>query len=274
MVIGIDIGGSTTKIVGFKNSSLVTPMAVSASDPVTSASGALGKFLSSNSLELSSIDNVFITGAGASFIESDLLDLKVEKVEEFRAVGYGGLYLSGLRDAIVVSMGTGTAFVKAHGKSVSHLGGTGVGGGTLTGLAKAILNISDFNSIIELAKEGDLTKVNLSVGDISHVDIGSLPTSVTASNFGKMSDSASKNDIAAGIINMVFETIGMLSVFAANVQNDKDVILTGNLIEIPQAKKTFEELSKLFKVRFHFPDHAQFATAIGVAISGKIEELL
>ncbi len=274
MIIGIDIGGSTTKIVGFKENNLITPLAVSASDPVTSASGALGKFLNSNSLDLSNIDNVFITGAGASYISSGLLGFEVEKVEEFHSVGYGGLYLSGLPKGVVVSMGTGTAFVKAHGKCINHLGGTGVGGGTLTGLAKTILNISDFNSIIDLAKDGNVSNVDLSVGDISNVDIGALPTNVTASNFGKMSDKASKNDIAAGIVNMVFQTIGILAVFAARAQNDKDIILTGNLVEIPQSKNIFDEVSKLFDVNFYFPKHAQYATAIGAAISKRIEKFL
>ena len=42
-VIGIDIGGSTTKIVGFSDGGeLIEPMAVKAADPLTSAYGAFG----------------------------------------------------------------------------------------------------------------------------------------------------------------------------------------------------------------------------------------
>lgn len=274
MIIGIDIGGSTTKIVGFEGNNLIAPLNVSASDPVTSASGALGKFLDTNSVEFSQIDNVVITGVGASFVKPSLLGLQVEKADEFHAVGLGGLYLSGLSEAIVVSMGTGTAFVKAHGKCIKHLGGTGVGGGTLTGLAKSMLNTKDFNSIIELAKKGDVSKIDLSVGDISHINIENLPSQITASNFGKMSDDASKNDIAAGIINMVFQTIGMLSIFAARAQKDRHIIMTGNLVKIPQSRDIFNELSELFEVSFHFPEYAQYATAIGAAISKKINRFL
>ena len=48
-VIGIDIGGSTTKIVGFqfeqnKKPLLIAPQVVKATDPVTSMYGAFGKF--------------------------------------------------------------------------------------------------------------------------------------------------------------------------------------------------------------------------------------
>ena len=274
MIIGIDIGGSTTKIVGFERTRLVDPLVVSASDPVTSASGALGKFLDSNSIKLSQIDNVRVTGVGSSFIKPSLLGFEVEKVEEFKAVGFGGLYLSGLQKALIASMGTGTAYVKAHGKCVKHLGGTGVGGGTLTGLAKEMLNTGDFNSIIDLAKDGNLKNIDLTVGDISQSDISTLPSSITASNFGKMSDNASKNDIAAGIINMVFQTIGMMAIFAARKQEDRDIVMTGNLVKIPQSRNIFSQLSKMFDVKFHFPKHAQYATAIGAAISKKIDIFL
>ena len=47
-VIGIDVGGSTTKIVGFRGSfdrsSLIEPIFVRATDPVTATFGAFGKF--------------------------------------------------------------------------------------------------------------------------------------------------------------------------------------------------------------------------------------
>ncbi len=53
-VIGIDVGGSTTKIVGFTDEgTLIEPLFVKATDPVTSVYGALGKFTSENGLALS-----------------------------------------------------------------------------------------------------------------------------------------------------------------------------------------------------------------------------
>src|SRR5690606_27877119 len=114
MILGIDIGGSTTKIVGIKGGQIIEPLTVEAKDPVASASGALGKFLNVNKLRLENIEKVIITGVGASFISDELLGLPVEKIEEFKALGYGGLFLSGLKKAIIISMGTGTAFVKAN----------------------------------------------------------------------------------------------------------------------------------------------------------------
>ena len=59
-VIGIDVGGSTTKIVGFQTNGterrLIEPLFVRATDAITSAYGAFGKFTMQNVLALSDID--------------------------------------------------------------------------------------------------------------------------------------------------------------------------------------------------------------------------
>ena len=94
-VIGIDIGGSTTKIVGFKKNQneLIEPLFVRATDAVTSVYGAFGKFTMQNGLELSDIDKVLMTGVGSSFIDRPIYGLDCRKVSEFECVGRGGLYL-------------------------------------------------------------------------------------------------------------------------------------------------------------------------------------
>jgi type II pantothenate kinase len=267
MIVGLDIGGSTTKIVGYNGQTLIDPLSVEANDPVASASGALGKFLICNNLSIREIKLIRMTGAGASFINEEILGIPVQKVQEFIALGCGGLHLTGLEKAVIVSMGTGTALVKAHGNCISHIGGTGVGGGTILGLSKAMLNLSDFNNIISMACDGDLSLVDLSIGDITSGDIGNLPSTLTASNFGKMSDKAGKNDLLKGIINMVFQVIGMMAVMAAKVEKDRNIVMTGKLVKVEQAQKIFHELSKLYKVNFHTPRYAEYCTAIGAAIS-------
>ena len=109
-IIGIDIGGSTTKIVGFsEDMKLIEPMSVRATDPLTSVYGAFGKFLSTNALELDDVEQVMITGVGSSYIDKPLYGRPCSHVGEFQCVGYGGIYLSGLKEAIIVSMGTGTS---------------------------------------------------------------------------------------------------------------------------------------------------------------------
>lgn len=273
-VIGIDIGGSTTKIVGFKKSEggavLIEPLFVRATDAVTSVYGAFGKFTLENGLSLSDIDKVLMTGAGASFIDKPIYSLECNKVSEFKSVGLGGLYLSGLDEAVVVSMGTGTALIhaKKNGNSTetTYLGGTGVGGGTLLGLSRRLIGVDTVEHLEALCEDGNLDNIDLRIKDISKDPSFQIGGDITASNFGKVSDIASKNDIAMGIANMVAETIAMLAVFAARNFKVKTVVLTGNLTALKPIAKVFEGLEESFGVKFIIPEMAQFATVIGAAL--------
>jgi Pantothenate kinase, acetyl-CoA regulated len=265
-VIGIDIGGSTTKIVGFDGKTMISPFLVRANDPVASVYGAFGKFLNINSLNIDDIERIMITGVGSSFVNNRLFGIPTGKVDEFMAIGMGGLFLSNLKKAIIVSMGTGTALVKAENNTAVHLGGTGVGGGTLLGLSNRMLNVRHFEELIETAAGGDLSNVDLTIGDISKEALENLPSETTASNFGKISDLVTKADLAMGIINLVFQTIGMIAVFNTRIDNIRDVVLTGNLTNVPQSQNIFEQLSVMYDVNFQTPQNAEYATAAGAAI--------
>lgn len=271
-IIGIDVGGSTTKIVGFTHDGasreLITPLFVKAGDPITSLYGAFGRFLNDNSLSLDDIECVKVTGVGSSYLNKPIYDLRCDNVSEFESIGRGGLYISGLDEAIIVSMGTGTALVHAKKDGdMTYLGGTGVGGGTLVGLSKLLLGMNNVAHIEQLAEQGDVGKVDLKIKDLS--DTGrftDMQAELTASNFGNVSDLAGKEDIAAGIINTVFETIAMIAVFAARGHNVRDIVLTGNMTTITICHKVFSEMSRLFDVNFIIPEHSQFATVIGAAL--------
>lgn len=269
MILGIDIGGTTTDIVGFENKEIIDIFTVTASDPVTSASGALGRFISSNNLSLSEIEKIAITGAGSSYIDSNIFGVPTVKVAEFKAIGLGGTFLSDLEKAIVVSMGTGTAIVNVSANSISHFGGTGIGGGTLLGLSKEILGSSNFQDITSMAESGNLANVDLTIGDISQTCIGNLQKTITASNFGGINKKSSKNDHALGIINLVFQTVGMMSIFASKIENERNIVFTGKLAKLQLGRKILNDLKvlKSFDVDFHFPEHIEYSTAIGAAIS-------
>ena len=274
VVIGIDIGGSTTKIVGFSHTEegrrLLPPFMVSAADPITSMYGAFGRFLSENDLALSDVSKVMMTGVGSSYYSKEIYGLPSIGVQEFKSTGTGGLYLSGLDEAITVSMGTGTAIVHARrGEEMRYLGGTGVGGGTLIGLAKKLLHIESVEHLDLLAEEGDLANVDLRIGDFAKsAPIETMAAELTASNFGKVSDMATKPDLALGLFNMVYETVGMMAIFAARGCGVRDIVLTGNLAATRYAKLVFPSLSRLFDVNFIIPEQAQFGTVIGTALSG------
>ena len=147
VVIGIDVGGSTTKIIGVENKSIQSPMFVKATDPVTSLFGAFGKYIYDNGITLPEIEMVMLTGVGSAFIDQPLYGLPTAKTDEFLANGLGAKYAASLENLIVVSMGTGTSFVKVEGPHIQHIGGIGIGGGTLLGLSRLLLKTQDIHLI-------------------------------------------------------------------------------------------------------------------------------
>lgn len=268
-IVGIDVGGSTTKIVAFDHDKkIVEPMFVTAEDQMTSIYGAFGKFTSANSIELKDVDRIMITGVGSTFIGNQLYGIPCEHVSEFQAVGIGGQYLSGLKKALVVSMGTGTACVYANGKERTYIGGTGVGGGTMIGLSRIMLGVGDIKTLCELADDGDLDKIDLRIGDITNKSISpTLSDTTTAANFGNVSDLATASDKAKGILNLIFETVGMVAVFASRSCGIQDIVLTGTLTRAPLASPIYQNMSAMFNVNFIIPDNSRYGTVIGAALS-------
>ncbi|MBQ3910928.1 MAG: pantothenate kinase, partial [Muribaculaceae bacterium] len=123
LVIGIDVGGSTTKIVGLNNGQILSPMFITAADPITSLFGAFGKYIYDNGITLNDIEHVMLTGVGSSGVTTPIYGLPTSKADEFQADGLGARFDSGLDKLTVVSMGTGTTLVSVDGDNISHLGG-------------------------------------------------------------------------------------------------------------------------------------------------------
>ena len=267
IIIGIDVGISTTKIVGLKDGKPTAPIRITAADPITSLYGAFGKYLHDNDLQLEEVEHVMLTGVGAAYVKGDVYGVKTSRCDEFVADALGARYESHLDHAIVVSMGTGTSFVMCRGDEFSHIGGIGIGGGTLQGLSRIMLNTSDIKQVSELAKQGNIKNINLLIGDISAQPLPGLPMEATASLFAHAKNDASREDIACGIITMVLQSIGSAAVLAAQGTGCRDMVLIGNLSLLPQSKEIFHALEKLYDVRFHIPKYSQFCTAIGAALA-------
>ncbi|MDR3303116.1 MAG: pantothenate kinase, partial [Treponema sp.] len=135
MIVGIDIGTTITKAVAIENGRVLNKVKTRAVDAITSATGAFGKMLLENSIRMPEIEKIIMTGVGASQITGDLFGIPTTKTDEIRAVGIGGIFLAGREHIIITNIGTGTLIVKATKDSISHIGGSGVGGGTILGLS-------------------------------------------------------------------------------------------------------------------------------------------
>ncbi|MDR2499957.1 MAG: pantothenate kinase [Treponema sp.] len=278
MIIGIDIGSTTTKAVsieavpgpggGAQNAGrVIHRIKTKAADAVTSAAGAFGKMLLENHIKMEDIQRVMITGAGSAKMKSDLFGIPTRRVNEIQAIGIGGMYLAGKDNIIITNVGTGTVIIDARSSGrISHLGGSGVGGGTILGLAKKLLSTSDFNDVMALAETGSLNRVDLLLEDIMETDLSFLKPEATVSNFGKMQDGAGLEDIALGIVSMVYQVIGVLSAFAARSRNTNRVVVTGNGSKNSVGKRILTAIEEMYAVRFEYPSDAEYTTAIGAGL--------
>lgn len=268
VILGIDIGGSSTKIVGLRpNRTIIGMLRVKAEDPVTSLYGALGNFMNTSKLTLGDLSCIVLTGVGASYVDGDIYGVRTVRIAEFPAVGTGALALSGRDQAVVVSLGTGTSFLWAEqGKEIRHLIGSGIGGGTLAGLSSLITGVHEFSMIRKLSQGGDLSHIDLTIADMSKGKVGTLPPEATAANFAKVAEDATAEDKTRGLVNLVLQAIGTMSVLACHNCQTSTVILTGALTMLPTAREMFDMFTKLYQIEYIIPQNATFATALGAAL--------
>lgn len=266
VVIGIDVGGSTTKIVGIAGDRIQNPIFVRAGDPLTSLFGAFGKYIYDNNIDLAEVEKVVLTGVGSAYVDQPLYGLPTAKIDEFLANGLGAQYRIGLDRLLVVSVGTGTSFVRVEGERIEHIGGLGIGGGTILGLSKLMLKTADFRQIVALAEVGSLDGIDLRIRDITPHPLPGLPLDVTASIFGKADTNARAEDIALGILHMVLQTVGQGAVFASMNSGIHDIVLIGNLTRLSQCEPIFSRLEDIYHVHFIVPKYAEYRTAIGAAL--------
>lgn len=260
-IIGIDIGSSTTKIIEYKNDKITNKKILRK----VYEEKDLQNFLKENVIGV--VEKIVFTGIGADKIDASKYNASIEKVEEFKSIGVGGLYLSKKEKVIVVSVGTGTALIEVNHGEIKHLGGTGVGAGTLFNLCNRFLNVSSFDEIFELAQKGNIEKIDLRIGDVTDKAISTLPADLTLSNFGKFEKDAKKEDIVLGFVNMVFEVIGMMVAFSSINSDIKEAVLIGNITAIPGVKEILKKIEFTHKIKFIIPEDAEYGVALGGIIN-------
>lgn len=171
-------------------------------------------------IEASGAERVGLTGGGASQL-AELLGLESPPVNEFRAWETGARAIL-TRDGraaperfLLVSVGTGTSAMLVEEAGTVRVGGTALGGGTLAGLAVALLGTSDFDAVTQLAREGDRRNVDLLVGDIYPRDSLPLPGDLNAASFAKLALSPETGkpdprDLAHAIVGLVGENVALI----------------------------------------------------------------
>jgi type II pantothenate kinase len=260
MIMGIDVGGTNTQGVVFDGKVLKAACSVEGNTPKRAL-----KCYTCLQKKAGGRCKVVLTGGGSRKVRKGDLPLPFRLVGEIRAIGKGGEYLSGKRSVFVASIGTGTAFVSVKNRVARHLGGTGMGGGTIYGLSNLLLNrpVSDAE---KLAK-GGRGVMDLTVKDIVGSGIGRIPAKATASNFGRACRRWGKGEISHSMLKMVGETIGVMSYFAAKtVGQERNMLMCGRVALNETVKKTMTDSVKLMGGKAQFPKNAEYCAAIGAAL--------
>ena len=79
IILGVDVGGSTTKIVAF-DQGVIGMLQVRAGDQLTSLYGAIGNLLHRHNLSLADVKKIVLTGVGASLIHEDIYGIPTVKL--------------------------------------------------------------------------------------------------------------------------------------------------------------------------------------------------
>ncbi len=254
MILGIDFGISTTDIAIVKKNKIVKAFHIETGTNLASA-------LHKKGIDVNKVNGIAVTGGNHSL--KKVLGKKFSKVEEINAIGFGGASLSKTKSALVVSMGTGTCIVSFKNGKATHVGGTGLGGGTVLGLSKRLVGTANIKSLSKLALEGKKEKIDLSVKEAIGSGIGLVPGSATASNFAK--SGGSRKDIAFGVQEMVAEANAVMVALAAKQTGHKKIVFIGKTPAFPVVKKALKRVLEYYNLSAEFPKHSEHATAIGAA---------
>lgn len=193
-------------------------------------------------IESAGPERVGITGGGAPEL-AQLLSFDTTRADEFEAWRRGAREIL-QEDAshradryLLVSLGTGTSAMLVEGETVTRLGGTALGGGTLMGLGAALVETTSFDELVALARKGDRRRVDLLVSDIYRSGEAPLPGDLSASSFGKLAHSASETrpsptpaDLAHAIVGLVAENVALICNGLAAAAQVQQIVFAGSTL--------------------------------------------
>lgn len=239
---------------------------------------------------------IYGTGGGAYKYESQFraeLGADIVRVDEMKSIQAGLLcIISNVKDAIfkyegsykffqggteellpllIVNIGSGISMVKMSANfDYERVFGSMVGGGTLMGLSNMLLGIDNFESLLELSKKGDNSKVDMMVKDLygDSANKYGLEANAISCSFGKVAEAVAVRrnkafehspevtidqaedyqdaDIARALVVMIAGNIAHLAALCARIHKVKKVMFTGNYIK--NSHVNMIELTKALRI--------------------------
>ncbi|XP_034015916.1 pantothenate kinase 2, mitochondrial [Thalassophryne amazonica] len=213
------------------------------------------------------------TGGGAYKFEADfrrMADLQLHKLDELDCLIRGVLYIDSVVSSgpsecyyfenptdpdhciqrpyplenpyplLLVNIGSGVSILAVYSENnYKRVTGTSLGGGTFLGLCCLLTGCSTFEEAIEMASQGESTRVDKLVRDIYGGDYErfGLPGWAVASSFGNMMckekrESVSKEDLARATLVTITNNIGSITRMCALNENIDKVVFVGNFLRV------------------------------------------
>jgi type II pantothenate kinase len=221
---------------------------------------------------------VGLTGGGAPEL-ARLLGGEVARVNEFAAWGSGASALlerEGLPRGerhLLVSVGTGTSVMLVDGLSVTRIGGTALGGGTVVGLGSRLTGTRSFAEIAELASRGARRRVDLRVSDIYRAGEIPLAGELTAASFGRLGrtdldgEEPRREDLAHALMGLVGENVALICGGLAAAAQVRRIVFGGSTLRgNPALVEVLREITSALGREPTFLCDGEFAGSLGALL--------
>ena len=247
---------------------------------------------------------VRVTGGGAlkfADVLKSKLNITVSKVEEMTSLVTGlGFVLTLAKSSVrydpsvrmtlpltsssptypflLVSIGSGVSILRLDSPTdYKRVSGTAIGGGTALGLGKLLLGCDSFQSLIDLSKCGESSRVDSSVGDLmgfrpDSTDSTLFPSDTLAASLGKVGDQPRREDLAQSLIRMTSYNIGYIACLVARIQNIRKIYFSGKFVH--KHEPTMQAIAyavdfykSTWEAEARFLLHEGFIGALGALIS-------
>jgi hypothetical protein len=263
-VIGIDAGMTLTKVARTTAEGIV----------LESRETTAGPRVTSAYLEAGSTIRIGVTGARVGDVADDGRAMRVQEIDA-AARGVVALLHAEERlrsgEFVMALLGTGTAFAAVRGEKASHLGGTPLGGGSFSGIARRIDPALSYAGMIARASRGDRRRVDAMISDAYPEGIGRVGPDLTAAHLAK--DGGSLEDVLAGLLNLHGENIAQIAASRAIIANIRRIVLAGGFVHgNPALVASISSMAALFGVGVEVAPVPGFAGAIGAALAAAAQE--
>ncbi|XP_041827540.1 pantothenate kinase 2, mitochondrial isoform X2 [Melanotaenia boesemani] len=202
------------------------------------------------------------TGGGAYKFESDfrmMADLQLHKLDELDCLIRGVLYIDSVMSSgpsecyyfenptdpdhcvqrpytlenpyplLLVNIGSGVSILAVYSENnYKRVTGTSLGGGTFLGLCCLLTGCSTFEEALQMASQGESTRVDKLVRDIYGGDYESFGNMMSK----EKRESVSKEDLARATLVTITNNIGSITRMCALNENIERVVFVGNFLRV------------------------------------------